>query len=249
MTGPFRSEQDSQADCAAREDPSAARATMVVGMHRSGTSFLTGTLQQYGLELGEHSTWNPHNTRGNRENKHIMQFHEALLAARGRAWNDPPEGTVTWTGAERAQARAIVDGYAGAAHWGFKDPRSLLFVEEWLALLPRPGLVGIFRHPLAVARSLKTRGFSSIEDAVALWQHYNRRLLELHRRRPFAVFSFEEPPETLLAKIETVAHDMGLTRRVTEPFFASELRHQEAGDASLPADVEATLRALREIAL
>ena len=237
----------SQPDAAPQDRPAGA-ATMILGMHRSGTSFLTGTLQQYGLELGQHSTWNPHNTRGNRENEQIMKFHEAVLAARGHAWNDPPPGRVVWTEAETAQAREIIAGYEGTPHWGFKDPRSLLCVEAWSELLPELNYVGIFRHPLAVARSLKKRGFTTIEDAVALWQHYNLRLLDLHRRQPFPVFSFEEPPEVLLAKIERVAHGLGLTQAVTEPFFAPELRQQQPGDDRLPADVEATLQSLHDIA-
>lgn len=221
---------------------------MIVGMHRSGTSFLTGTLQQHGLQLGQHSTWNKHNTRGNRENDRIVAFHEAVLAARECAWNNPPTGPVTWTDAENDQAREIIADYDGLAHWGFKDPRSLLFVEAWQALLPQMNTVGIFRHPLAVARSLKKRGFGKTEDPVALWQQYNLRLLDLHRRAPFPIFSFEEQPEELLGKIEHVAHGLGLTKTVDEPFFSSELRQQEPGEDALPADVEATLQSLREIA-
>lgn len=241
-------ERDGQVPTAAPQSQPVEAATMVLGMHRSGTSFLTGTLQQYGLELGQHSTWNKHNTRGNRENADIMTFHDAVLTARGHAWNDPPTAPVIWTEAETAQARAIVASYAGLPHWGFKDPRALLMVDSWAALLPQVSYVGIFRHPLAVARSLKKRGFTTIEDAVALWQAYNLRLLEQHRRAPFPIFSFEEPPEVLLAKIETVAHGMGLTAPVDEPFFASELRQQEPGDETLPADVDATLQTLRDIA-
>ena len=223
-------------------------ATMILGMHRSGTSFLTGTLQQYGLELGQHSTWNPHNTRGNRENAEIMTFHDSVLAARGRAWNRPPDVPVSWTDAETAQALEIIADYAGLPRWGFKDPRSLLMVDNWAALLPKVNFVGIFRHPLAVARSLKKRGFTSIDDAVSLWQHYNLHLLDLHQRQPFPIFSFDEQPEVLLRKIEHVAYEIGLTNTVEEPFFSPELRRQQPGGHELPTDVEATLRSLHDVA-
>lgn len=239
---------DDQASSISQNSQSDGIATMIVGMHRSGTSFLTGTLQQYGLELGQHSTWNPHNTRGNRENVEIVTFHESVLAARGSAWNHPPAGPVLWTDAENARALEIISGYAGLRKWGFKDPRSLLMVDNWSALLPRLNFVGIFRHPFAVARSLKKRGFTSIDDAVALWQNYNLRLLELYRRQPFPIFSFDEQPEVLLSKIESFAYGSGLTNTVEEPFFTSELRQQQPGDETLPADIEATLQSLRDIA-
>ena len=51
----------------------------VLGMHRSGTSALIGSLQAAGLHLGKHNTWNAHNLKGNRENNDIVQLHEELL--------------------------------------------------------------------------------------------------------------------------------------------------------------------------
>ena len=35
------------------------RVVCILGMHRSGTSCLTGSLQQAGLFLGDCHTWNP----------------------------------------------------------------------------------------------------------------------------------------------------------------------------------------------
>ena len=57
------------------------RVIAILGMHRSGTSCLTGSLQEAGLELGEHHTWNPYNRKGNRENQDFVDLHDAILAA------------------------------------------------------------------------------------------------------------------------------------------------------------------------
>ena len=81
---------------------------MVVGMHRSGTSFLTGSLQQAGLELGKFSAWNPHNLKGNRENLDIVAFNDAVLNARGFAWDNPPTSRILWTSEEYVQARELI---------------------------------------------------------------------------------------------------------------------------------------------
>ena len=41
-----------------------ARLIAVLGMHRSGTSYLAGSLQEAGLILGDCHTWNKHNEKG-----------------------------------------------------------------------------------------------------------------------------------------------------------------------------------------
>lgn len=216
--------------------PGSERALLILGMHRSGTSFLTGSLQQAGLELGRHSAWNPFNTRGNRENPDFVAFHEDLLAARGCAWDRPPEHSVRWTRPERARARALVAEFDAAASWGFKDPRSLLFIDAWLALLPRARLIGIFRHPSAVARSLDARGGMPLDRALGLWRHYNARLLALHRARPFPLISFDDPEPELHTRLNTVLGGLGLRELHDDRFWAAELRHHETHAEPPPAE-------------
>jgi hypothetical protein len=229
--------------------PRRQRVTMILGMHRSGTSFLAGSLQQAGLELGRHSAWNPYNTRGNRENDEIVALHDAILACRGFAWNRPPFGPFDWTAEELGRARAIIEAFRGVPHWGFKDPRSLLVVDGWQALLPGLGFVGVFRHPAAVARSLAARGAMPAGDAFGLWLAYNRRLIALHRRRRFPVISFDDPPEALLGKLDRVSDALGLSLRPAERFYSDELRHHRREEVELPAEVAATLHELQRIAI
>lgn len=222
-----------------------SRAVMVVGMHRSGTSFLTGSLQTAGLELGNHSAWNPHNLRGNRENQDIVAFHDRVLAARGYAWDDPPPGRVDWSEEEIAAARAIVASYADAPLWGFKDPRALLCVHGWRELLPDLRFVGIFRHPLAVARSLAARGGMPAERALFLWEHYNRRLLALQDETPFPLLCFDEPEAELHQRLNRVLRRLGLRPLGDERFWSGELRHHEVRDEPLPDAQAALYRELR----
>lgn len=46
-----------------------ASTVLILGMHRSGTSCLAGSLQEAGLYLGEVNTAAPHNAKGNRESR------------------------------------------------------------------------------------------------------------------------------------------------------------------------------------
>lgn len=221
---------------------------MVVGMHRSGTSFLTGSLQLAGLELGKHSTWNPHNQRGNRENADIVQLHDEILQARGFAWDNPPANIVEWTEGEQAKARQIIAEYPLATHWGFKDPRSVLVVEGWQQLLPSISYVGIFRHPSAVAASLWARGEMPRETAYELWLNYNRRLLKLYRQNAFPVLCFDESETDLLPKLDKVIENLGLQTNPAERFFTNELKHHETAEEALPETLAALYSELKSIA-
>lgn len=221
---------------------------MVVGMHRSGTSFLTGSLQQAGLELGKFSPWNPHNLKGNRENIDFVEFHDALLGARGFAWNAPPPGPIAWTDEECARARTLVASYETLPHWGFKDPRATLLLDGWRNLLPHIEFVGIFRHPCDVHRSLDARGGMLADRALSLWAAYNRRLLALHRERPFPVLCFDEPEEMLLRKLDQVLRAHGLTPVAKDRFFSSELRHHSGANEPVPPELSDLYSSLRAIA-
>jgi len=220
------------------------RPVMVVGMHRSGTSFLTGSLQQAGLELGEISAWNPHNLKGNRENNDIVAFNDAVLAARGHTWDNPPQTPIEWTPAERAHAESLIAGY-GDTRWGFKDPRALLLLEGWQALIPDLAFVGIFRHPGAVAESLNARGGMAQEKAFSLWQAYNQRLLTLHQRQPFPLLCFDESEQVLHDKLNTVLLELGLQALGNDRFFSAELKHHELLSETLPEPLEAMYQELR----
>ena len=93
-------------------------------MHRSGTSCLTGTLQEAGLFLGDCHTWNKHNEKGNRENQKFVDLHDAILEANAGAWDAPPT-KVTWSAEHIAAAKQLLADHAGESNFGFKDPRAL----------------------------------------------------------------------------------------------------------------------------
>ena len=121
---------------------------IVLGMHRSGTSLLTGSLEAAGLYLGEVNNQAPFNRKGNKENESIRELNDALLERNGAAWNRPPNGQAQWSGADEEWSRSLISPYLAASRpWGFKDPRTVWTVEGWLRLLPHARPVGVFRHP------------------------------------------------------------------------------------------------------
>jgi hypothetical protein len=226
------------------------RVIAVLGMHRSGTSALVGSLQQRGLFLGRHSTRNTYNLRGNRENPDVMQLNEDVLEHSGGSWNAPP-ADVEWGPAHVERARGILREHAARPLWGFKDPRTLLTLDGWLRLVPDLEFVGVFRHPARVARSLAGRPALRVEGPVELWRVYNERLLELHRRSAFPVVCFDDDSDVLGRNLDRVAEMLGLAPPTEdEPFFTDDLRRmEEAEQAGLPPDVLALYEELRALAL
>lgn len=220
---------------------------LVLGMHRSGTSCLAGSLQQRGLHLGKVYESRPHNRKGNRENQRVMDVNNAVLAASGGSWDLPPT-TLRWDAANATERDAIVAeltvGSPGSP-WGFKDPRTLLTIAFWRQKLPEARLVGTFRHPALVARSLHARDpRMSMDACLALWADYNERLLALHARDPFPIVSFDADAGAYARTLDAVAIHLGLRAAPEgEAFFEGELRTGSSHEA-VPANLQATYDAL-----
>ncbi|MEM8942132.1 MAG: sulfotransferase [Pseudomonadota bacterium] len=232
-------------------DP-ACRVVAILGMHRSGTSCLTGTLQQAGMFLGEVHTWNRYNTRGNRESQSFVDLNDEILRSNNAAWDRPPD-TCHWSEEHSRRARQLVsalmqesteqlgqnaswEGAKGTAVVGFKDPRSLLTIEGWRKAIPQIEFVGVFRSPQAVANSLEFRNEMPRLQAFTLWSEYNRRLLALHKRFEFPLIDFDVDEHTYSHLAERAASDLGLRgERITEaPFFEETLRQSQRSENASP---------------
>jgi hypothetical protein len=93
------------------------------------------------------------NPRGFFESQEIVTFHQKVLQRlRGSADADDPSGTLLQNPElnqeERAEALLILGHLAKPGVWGWKDPRTIHFIEFWLSLLPGAKLIVPLRHPL-----------------------------------------------------------------------------------------------------
>ncbi|MDR7127307.1 hypothetical protein [Pseudotabrizicola sp. 4114] len=219
---------------------------VVLGMHRSGTSCLTGSLEEAGLALGNVDRKRHTNPKGNRESLSIMDLNNAVLAANGAAWDRPPEGVCHWSADQLDWRDRLIAEYSDHALWGFKDPRTLLVLEGWLQGLPAPKLVGTFRHPLAVAQSLRDRNGFEIEKGVELWTIYNQRLFQAMESHQVPLLCFDWSAECYNAVLRRLAVRLGLTPPETPlSFFETHLRRNSSQpDAALPAAAQDIYRHL-----
>jgi hypothetical protein len=220
----------------------------ILGMHRSGTSGLTGLLQEVGVFLGAVATKNVWNLKGNRENPRIMALHEELLGLNGGSWDAPPT-SVAWPQRSRLARDAIIESYQHVPLWGFKDPRTLVVLEGWLEALPNLQLVGIFRHPLLVAESLQRRDGFPLEKGLRLWHIYNEILLAYHGRYGFPILSFDS--DAFTDSVLRLARSLGLpaSSNTAPEFFDPRLRHRTPTvELPLPRESQQLYLALTKLA-
>ena len=163
----------------------------ITGMHRSGTSLFAGLVAGAGIDLGENlMPAGRGNRRGHFEDLAFVRFHEGFLNRRGVGSLSPP---AAWspvpTPAEESEARSLVARRSVKPVWGFKDPRTSLFLDFWDPLLPAPFYLFVFRHPVEVALSLLRRGIDLEVQldpwtAIRAWTVYNSELLRFRLVNP-----------------------------------------------------------------
>jgi hypothetical protein len=147
---------------------------LVIGAHRSGTSATAEALGVLGLEVGPRLD-------SHSEPRGLQRVHEEYLHRVGGAWHHP-KPLMDWLGTERGERHCVTylrsvvrrqfpatfgyDGIRGlwaltrvrtGAVWGWKEPRTTLFVPAWLKIFPDAKILHVVRHPLDVALSVQHR--------------------------------------------------------------------------------------------
>ncbi len=198
---------------------------IILGMHRSGTSCLAGSLESAGLVLGDVVNASPHNKKGNKESKVLRKINDDLLALNGGSWDDPPK-SLNWNDELRMRRDAYIADFDGVADWGFKDPRCLLTLPFWREALPDARLVATLRHPSSVVKSLSNRkGMAPKLDSLHLWSAYNHRLLRLCETEDIPLISFDWNEKRYREAVRAIAERLGLhLAKDPLPFFEPDLR-------------------------
>ena len=222
-------------------------------MHRSGTSLLAGSLEVAGLYLGEVNNAAAYNRRGNKENESIRDLNNALFKANGAAWSRPPPGQIRWRRADEERGRSLIGPYLEVARpWGFKDPRTIWTVEGWLRLLPNVRMVGVFRHPSLVVRSIIARAKRRVigaEEALATWCAYNAELIRLQEMHRFPIFHFgsvETFGEDFVSPLTAFVRSIGLVG-FPDRFFDRRLVNQASPGPLLSPEARALYARLLEV--
>ena len=168
---------------ASSEMASGDTAVLVVGMHRSGTSATAGALSHLGLGAPSGDDLTPatkRNALGHFESRSLTAFNDQLLDRLGGSWSAPPRvdpqspGDHELAGARR-DAISLLAVTFPRRPFVWKDPRNCIVLPFWTSVIRPPvAAVFVYRDPLAVARSLRTRNGFGLTHGLALWERYVR---------------------------------------------------------------------------
>lgn len=153
---------------------------IVIGMHRSGTSLLTRTLEGMGLFMGR--------VRGtrNEEADFTKQVNDWMLVQSGSSWFTPEHiddllddpvlfpmlcdyvrgmtGSLpSWRFLGPGRFLRYRSMHRVTEPWGWKDPRNTFTLPVWLSVFPEARVLHIKRHGVDVARSLLVRRNRAVE--------------------------------------------------------------------------------------
>ncbi len=176
---------------------------IISGMHRSGTSLVAHYLQECGLFIGntlvEPDVGNP---LGYYEDQEILEFHRNALRKAGMDAFQVEESKlpIRVDDSDRRKAIELIARRSRIPQWGWKEPRTTLFLDFWDGLIENARYLFLIRHPLAVTDSLLRRGTDKHivrKPIIGLraWRIYNQQIQR---------FSLEHPQTTVICEIDDV---------------------------------------------
>lgn len=176
---------------------------LVVGMHRSGTSSVAGTLALLGFVppvnlIGE----NKANPKGHWESSAVARLNDRIMEFAGSRWQDWRPFNESWYDTPylqrfAAEAEEVLDAeFADSPMMVLKDPRICRLAKFWLHVLDmgdvEPVIFMPFRDPLEVAQSLEARnGFTALTSEF-LWLRYILDAERGTRCRTRFIFSYAD---------------------------------------------------------
>lgn len=211
---------------------------LVLGMHRSGTSCLAGALERCGVNFSDIPRKSKYNKKGNFERKEIYDLNDQILALNKASWYSPPQHEIVFHNYHETKVEEIIEKLRKIKKIGIKDPRILLMLEAWRKCLGgNCQMIGSFRHPVAVALSLRQRNNFTIEKSLQLWKDYNDRLISVHKENPFPLIEYNLTNRALY--VECVIRLAKMLN--TSPskfrlnwFVSDKLSHYSSKTASVP---------------
>ncbi|MRU15525.1 hypothetical protein FDP25_08800 [Roseovarius sp. A21] len=237
-----------------KEHPQTKRTALVVlGMHRSGTSALAGTLGILGADLPKTPIpASGSNEKGYFESHVINDFHEDLLHSAASCWQDWLEMPQGWFESPRTDefrkraARLVEEEFGESSLFVLKDPRSCRFVQFWEDVLLGEGIephyVLINRNPLEVAASLLRRDSIDQNLGLLIWLRHvlDSEAMSRGRKRVFVNYTglirnWAKVVETIQTNISLRFPRMSLgVANEVENFLSAKLQHhQESTDEIL----------------
>lgn len=208
---------------------------LILGMHRSGTSALTGVLAKLGAYPGPSLVPGiaAVNAKGFWEHPGVVDIHERLLEALHRSWHDV--GPLPWDWRRTASAdickaeiRTLLErDFSTHPFWVLKDPRMCRVLPMWLEVLTamaiEPRHVIALRHPLAVAASLEKRDALPTAHGCLLWLAHMIDAEKATRGGMRTFVSYDALLDDWRATIAQLAYELQLPLQWDDPAIAADI--------------------------
>ena len=135
---------------------------IITGMHRTGTSMLSGALGICGLDIGTNFRPEPHpcNPKGYFEDLEFKRFNLKMMGKAGigpGSFVFPEEWRITPLSKRQKEIMEFVRRWDRGHPVGWKDPRACLTLHVWRRFIPNLKVITISRPAIEIAHSLKVR--------------------------------------------------------------------------------------------
>lgn len=181
--------------------------TVILGMHRSGTSTIAGILHLNNIIMGTYKTFWPRplsqNPKGFYENYDFRKINDSLLKKVNynvESLEPTIPNIIFDEKLSSKMEKLILKSNKENNDWGWKDPRTCLTINSWIQIFKNLKLekevkiIFVSRKAISVARSLNKRNDLPLEKGVELWETYTDRALDFCTKSKYKTFycTFEE---------------------------------------------------------
>ena len=173
---------------------------IIIGMHRSGTTLAANILNKFGLFIGK-------SVDDNYESKFFNRMNRIIMNQFAATWDNPSTfskysnskisklleeylknkinsiDSINYFGVIDFFKTKIYNSYPEC--WGWKDPRNTITINLWKNIFPKSKIIHIYRNPLDVALSLRSRVRIVLENKkLRRWKHDNIFITLEKRSKP-----------------------------------------------------------------
>ena len=187
---------------------------LILGMHRSGTSALSGTLNLLDVYLGNNlMAGREENPKGFFENVEICKVNESLLSRIQSNVHDDFYNPIKLKDIQDCDLeclkQALINQFKYSQIFAIKDPRIGYLLPVYIQALESIDvdvkIIIPFRNPLEVARSLNKRNGFSIEKGLLHWAYHilTSEFFSRDLQRVFTCFDeLVQSPQTVIKQID-----------------------------------------------
>ena len=214
------------------------RVLIITGMHRSGTSLVASYLERAGLDIGR-DLLGPDvgNPKGYFEDARMHDIHLEMLRRHGVGDGftvDDEDIPLPVDERDVTLAEEAVLPRLNLAQWGWKEPRTALFLDLWKRVLPEANYLFLVRPPLAVLDSLLRRASNdSVRTqpvrGLQLWRSHNAEMKRFTDANPASCMwwtaeGFVRQPQRLIEMLR-VRFGLDLAAPAFDDIFDADAFH------------------------